>query len=70
MRFRLAADLLGVPPSGCIVFEDAASAIRLAQDAGMKTVSLGISPELSVANLAFESLCGVDAQIILKWLKI
>lgn len=70
MRFRLAADLLGVPPSGCIVFEDAASAIRLAQDAGIKTVSLGISPELSVANLAFESLCGVDAQIILKWLKI
>lgn len=70
MRFRMAADLLGVSPSGCIVFEDAASAIRLAQDAGMKTVSLGISPELSVADLAFESLCGVDAQIILKWLKI
>lgn len=70
MRFRLAADMLGVPPSDCIVFEDAASAIRLAQEAGMKTVSLGISPGFSVADLAFESLCGVDAHVILKWLKI
>jgi len=69
-RFCMAADLLDVAPSRCIVFEDAASAIRHAQDAGMKTVSLGIAPELSVADLAFESLCGVDAHVVLKWLKI
>jgi HAD superfamily hydrolase (TIGR01509 family) len=39
--YRLAAERLGLPPEGCIAFEDAYSGVRAAAGAGMFTVGVG-----------------------------
>jgi HAD superfamily hydrolase (TIGR01509 family) len=39
--YRLAAQRLGLPPEGCIAFEDAYSGVRAASGAGMFTVGVG-----------------------------
>ena len=67
-RFRIAARRLGVPPQDCLVFEDSASAIQMARELGMKTVALGVAAQAANPDLHFESLCGVDARLVLKWL--
>jgi HAD superfamily hydrolase (TIGR01509 family) len=41
--FLAAADRLGVPPAGCVAFEDAPIGIIAARAAGMKTVAVGSS---------------------------
>lgn len=69
-RFRIAADTFGAKYDHCIVFEDATSAIHYASDLGMKTVALGEVARNSGADLAFESLQGVCAKLILKWLNL
>lgn len=38
--FLMAADRLGVPPAGCLVFEDSAAGVRAAKAAGMRCVAL------------------------------
>lgn len=38
--FLRAADLLGVPPSDCVVIEDSAAGVRAALDAGMRVIAI------------------------------
>jgi beta-phosphoglucomutase len=54
--FLKAAGKLAVPPSRCIVVEDAAAGIEAARRAGMRTVGVGraatLDADLSVRSLA------------------
>lgn len=50
--FLTASKRLGVEPSHCIVFEDAASGIQAAKTAGMKTIGLLTSHDLAIPKLA------------------
>ena len=48
--FLLAASRLGVPPAGCVVFEDAEAGVEAALAAGMKCVGVGTPEQLGKAN--------------------
>jgi len=48
--FLLAASRLGVPPSACVVFEDAEAGVEAAVAAGMKCVGVGSPEQLGKAN--------------------
>ncbi|MEY4931488.1 MAG: beta-phosphoglucomutase [Bacteroidota bacterium] len=48
--FLLAASRLGVPPSECLVFEDAEAGVEAALAAGMKCVGVGSPAQLGKAN--------------------
>jgi beta-phosphoglucomutase len=48
--FLLAAKKLGLPPSECLVFEDAESGVEAAVAAGMKCVGVGSPKQLGKAN--------------------
>ncbi len=67
-RFHLAAAAMKTEPRKCAVIEDSSAGISLARQAGMKTVGLGDRSRLAAADLVFESLRGVDARHLLKWL--
>lgn len=54
--FLLAAERLGVAPSDCIVFEDAAAGIEAAHRAGMRSVGIGSPDHLSHADAVLPSL--------------
>lgn len=56
--FALGAQMLGIPPSQCVVFEDAAAGIEAATRAGMRSVGVGGSPLLEKATLQMESFVG------------
>ena len=62
--FLRGAGLLGVPPAGCVVFEDAAAGIEAAARAGMRSVGVGGGPlggaALRIASFegfTFDKLC-------------
>jgi len=48
--FLMAAERLGVPPSECVVFEDAEAGVEAALAAGMKCVGVGSPAQLGKAN--------------------
>jgi len=48
--FLMAAERLGVPPSDCVVFEDAEAGVEAALAAGMKCVGVGSPAQLGKAN--------------------
>jgi sugar-phosphatase len=51
--YRLAAMRLGVPPSECLVIEDAPAGIQAGRAAGMRTAGVhGVEGDLTVAGLA------------------
>lgn len=54
--FLLAANLLGLQPGECVVFEDAYAGIEAAHSAGMKTVALGAARDNEKADIRIESL--------------
>ena len=54
--FLHTARLLGIPPTRCLVVEDAASGIEAAQAAGMVTVGLGPPERVGNADLVLPSL--------------
>lgn len=54
--FLKAAEMLGVGPENCIVFEDAAAGVQAAINAGMKCVGIGSSEILSGAHLIVKGL--------------
>jgi beta-phosphoglucomutase len=69
--FLLAAERLGVPPSSCVVFEDAVAGVQAARAAGMKCVAVrcvGHHSEASLrqagADLIVETLEEVSARTI------
>jgi beta-phosphoglucomutase len=54
--FQKAADLMGLPPSECLVIEDAASGVAAAKAAGMKVLGVGPLERLKQADLVINSL--------------
>ncbi|WP_071189931.1 beta-phosphoglucomutase [Trichormus sp. NMC-1] len=57
--FLYAAKQLGIPPSQCAVFEDAAAGIQAAKAAGMWAVGLGPVERVGAADVVLSSLAGV-----------
>ncbi|WP_016949988.1 beta-phosphoglucomutase [Anabaena sp. PCC 7108] len=57
--FLYAAQQLGIPPSQCVVFEDAAAGIQAAKAAGMWAVGLGPVERVGAADVVLPSLAGV-----------
>lgn len=49
--FLIAAERLGVPPPGCVVFEDAVAGVQAAQNGGMKCVAVRCVAHHSEARL-------------------
>ena len=54
--FLLGARVLGVAPSACVVFEDAAAGIDAARAGGMHAVGIGRSENLPLADLVVPGL--------------
>lgn len=67
-RFQIAAASLRTEPGRCVVVEDSTEGVALARRAGMKTIGIGDASRLCAATLVFESLRGVEARLLLKWL--
>lgn len=63
--FLAAARRLGVPPSGCLVFEDAAAGIQAAHAGGMKAVGIGRPEALPGADRVISSLAEIRYEDIL-----
>jgi beta-phosphoglucomutase len=65
--FLTAASRLGVPPSQCVVVEDAAAGVEAARRAGMR--SIGVSRKASLAaNIAVSSLIELAPDVFVKLL--
>ena len=65
--FLTAASRLGVPPSQCVVVEDAAAGVEAARRAGMR--SIGVSRKASLAaNIAVSSLIELAPNVFVKLL--
>lgn len=63
--FLKAAELLGMPPQHCVVFEDSLAGIRAGNSAGMKVVGITTghtAAELQPVNLAINNYTGLDAK--------
>ena len=54
--FLKAAEMVGVNPENCVVFEDAASGVEAALNAGMKCVGIGSAEILSKAQMIIKGL--------------
>lgn len=58
--FQKGAELLGVQPSECLVFEDAVAGVQAARNAGMKVIGIGDSAILAEADRVFPSLAHIQ----------
>ena len=66
--YLLAAHLLGVPPSRCVVIEDSKEGVKAAKAAGMLCIALThthATAELAYADLVLDSLGGLDPRELL-----
>jgi beta-phosphoglucomutase len=54
--FLKAAEMLGVNPENCVVFEDAVAGVQASLNAGMKCVGIGSAEILSGAHLVIKGL--------------
>jgi len=63
--FIWVAGRLGVPPSLCVVFEDAEAGIAAARTAGMFTVGLGPESRVGGAHVYYPDLAEVRVQAVL-----
>lgn len=62
--FLAAAELLGVPPQGCAVVEDAASGVDAALAAGMVAVGVGPVERVGHAHHVFPTTADVDLAVV------
>ncbi len=62
--FLLAARRLNLPPSACVVFEDAEAGVEAALAAGMKCVGVGSPTQLSKANVIVKQTADFDLNTI------
>jgi beta-phosphoglucomutase len=62
--FLLAAKKLNLPPSECLVFEDAEAGVEAALAAGMKCIGVGSPKQLSRANVVVAKTPDFDIQKI------
>jgi beta-phosphoglucomutase len=63
--FLKAAELLGMPPERCIVFEDSLAGVKAAKSANMKVVAITTghtAAELHPVNLIIDDYTGLDVQ--------
>lgn len=60
--FLKGAELLGVQPSACLVFEDAISGIEAANRAGMRSVGIGSPEVLTEATIVVKDLSKLSVQ--------
>ena len=60
------AELLGIEPSACVVFEDAIAGIEAAKAGGMKVVGIGHAETLSGADLVVAGLHEMNIEILEK----
>ncbi len=67
-RFQRAAGILGVEPGRCVVVEDSQAGIAAARAVGMRSVGVGDTDRLCAATMVFESLRGVQAGSLVRWL--
>ena len=70
--FLTAADLLGVPPSCCLVFEDSSAGVLAAKAATMSCVAVPAADErdastFAVADLVLDSLADLDEAWLVAW---
>ncbi|WP_290541025.1 beta-phosphoglucomutase [Alistipes sp.] len=64
--FAKGAELVGIAPRACVVFEDAAAGIEAATRAGMRSVGVGGSPLLDKATLQLKSFEGFTFEQLLR----
>jgi beta-phosphoglucomutase len=64
--FLMGAEVLGVQPSDCIVFEDAEAGVEAAINAGMKVIGIGESHNLFKANFVVEGLDQINLNTLNK----
>ncbi|MDE6622906.1 MAG: beta-phosphoglucomutase [Alistipes sp.] len=62
--FVRGAELAGVRPADCVVFEDAAAGIEAAARAGMRSVGVGGSPTLAAATMRLRSFEGFAFEML------
>jgi len=63
--FLHAAELLGVPPTQCVVFEDAAAGVEAALTGGMWCVGIGPKSRVGLAHLVYPNLDEVGADEVI-----
>ena len=56
--FLKGAELLGVDPKDCVVFEDAEAGVEAAHNAGMKAVGIGSAATLGKAEMVIPNFVG------------
>jgi beta-phosphoglucomutase len=64
--FLKAADLLGVDPMDCVVFEDAQAGIEAAKNAGMRCVAIGSPLLLKGADINCSGLHDINIEKVVK----
>lgn len=62
--FLKGAELLGVMPSACVVFEDAVAGVEAALRGNMKAIGIGDPRELAKAHLVVNDLTHIDLKSI------
>jgi len=68
--FLIAADGLGLPPSECVVLEDALAGIEAANTAGMYSVGIGDPKVLSEADRVFRDFTQIEQDYLEDLLKL
>jgi beta-phosphoglucomutase len=68
--FLIAATRLGIPPSACVVLEDALAGIEAANTAGMYSIGIGDPNVLSGANQVFRDFTQIEPDFLETLLKL
>jgi mannitol-1-/sugar-/sorbitol-6-phosphatase len=58
--YLLAADALHIPPTECVVFEDAPAGIEAAHRAGMPVIGVNTAGDLTGADVLIQSFLGLE----------
>ena len=65
--FLRCAELLGVEPKACLVFEDAQAGIEAARNGGMSVIGVGTPENLSLADHYITGFEKLDYELLAKW---
>jgi len=68
--FLKGAEMLGVRPEECVVFEDAAAGIAAARAGGIPCVGIGSPARLGQADIVLRGLAGVTPEMVLTQLAL
>lgn len=64
--FAMGAEILKVSPEECLVIEDSLSGLEAAQLIKMKTIGVGGSIELEIADYTYDNLAEIDTDLLTK----